>query len=70
MAEEARAAVVQDGIVTNVIMVEFNDSQAVEFGLENSELVLLPEDSLVSKEWSYSNGEFIAPPEPDESSQE
>jgi len=57
----ANAAVVENGVVTNVIVVDVNDHGKTDFELPNAEIVVLPEDSQVTFGYTYSNGHWTAP---------
>lgn len=69
MENMRRAALVEDGVVTNVILImvdpEGNPSYVSEEpGIEQIEIAL---DSPVSIGWTRRNGQFIEPePEPDD----
>lgn len=58
---KARAVIVTEGVVANVIIVDTDDPS---FELEGSEVVIIPNDSPVTFGWGYLDVEFIAPEEP------
>jgi hypothetical protein len=60
--DTARAAVVEGGVVTNVILVEVDGSNQTGFEIPGSDLHILDESSMVSPGWTY-DGEFHAPVE-------
>lgn len=64
---QSLAAVVENGLVINMIIVPLEEDGTTEFSVEGWDIALLPEDTKVSMGWSYANGEFTAPPEPEES---
>lgn len=59
----ARAALVQDGVVTNVVLVALDDSGSTDFAPEGVKVVVLPDNSSVGADWTYANGKFTSPEE-------
>lgn len=64
-----RAALVEDGAVTNVIIIMIDPEGNPSFVSEEPgiQVIDLPLDSPVSIGWKHVNGEFVEPdPEPDD----
>jgi hypothetical protein len=59
----ASAALVKDGKVDNVIVVDINENRETEFEYDTHEVVVLPDGSPVMIGYSYSDGNFTAPDE-------
>lgn len=58
-----RAAVIENGVVVNVIVVETDDEGNFDFVLDGLDIMLLPVDSEVGPNWTYNGTDYSPPPE-------
>lgn len=57
-----RAAVVEDGVVMNLIVVEATPEGRTDFDLPGARILTIRDDSEVGLNWTYAGGRF-SPPE-------
>lgn len=62
-SKHARAVMVdsQTNKVINSIVVVVDDEGNTTFAVENTDIVVIPDDSEVGLNWTYSNGQFSPP---------
>jgi hypothetical protein len=61
MEHTSIAAVVENGLVVNMIIVEVDDEGTTDFEIPDLQIVVLPEDTDVAIGHGYIDGEFTAP---------